>query len=292
VNNPDDPYAERKKLSFEQAQGLAPLPRQLALDEISQEFRAILWDTLDKIIKKYTKYTFESHAYFLKPWSTILSDLRVYRYHRVDPFPDGRKAIAEVKKVIAEGSWSEVLGWLEFVLKHPACPHDLAQQVNGIMAYCHLAYRVFDKTVICPIGSDAEGKNIQRAFSDLRSAEFHGARDHLAKAADELTAGNFAASIRESINAVESVARTLEPNGKLSKALEKLGRSARIHPAMKAGFASLYGYTSDEQGVRHAHLNAPSSKPDATDALFMIGACAAFVSYMINKARSANLVGR
>ena len=55
--------------------------------------------------------------------------------------------------------------------------------------------------------------------------------------------------------------------------------------AMKVGFASLYGYTSDNQGIRHAHLNEPSSKPDEAEALFMIGSCAAFVSYLINKAR-------
>lgn len=59
---------------------------------------------------------------------------------------------------------------------------------------------------------------------------------------------------------------------------------------MKAAFNSLYGYTSDEQGIRHAHLNEPSSKPDEADALFMIGACAAFVSYLINKARVAGLL--
>jgi hypothetical protein len=58
---------------------------------------------------------------------------------------------------------------------------------------------------------------------------------------------------------------------------------------MKAGFGSLYGYTSDEQGIRHALLE-PSSNVDDADALFMIGACAAFVSYLISKARSAGLL--
>ena len=158
------------------------------------------------------------------------------------------------------------------------------------MAYCRLAYRVFDGNVICPIGSDAERQTMERAFADLRSAEFYGAREHLTKAANELTAGNFAGSIRESINAVESVARTLEPDGKLSNALAKLEQSAKIHGGMKAGFNALYGYTSDEQGIRHAHLNEPSVSPDETDALFMIGACAAFVSYLIGKARSTGLL--
>jgi hypothetical protein len=219
-----------------------------------------------------------------------LNDVRVYRYHRLDPFPNEfKQPVAEVKEIIAKGTWSDVLGWLEFVLKHPVCPRDFAREVDAIMAYCRLAYRVVDGQVICPIASDADRQTVERAFSDLRSTEFHGARQHLRKAAQELTAGNFAESIRESIHAVESVARTLEPSGELSKALAKLEASANIHPAMKRGFAALYGYTSDAQGIRHAHLNEPSASPDETDALFMIGACAAFVSYLINKARSAGL---
>jgi hypothetical protein len=51
----------------------------------------------------------------------------------------------------------------------------------------------------------------------------------------------------------------------------------RLNQIIGAGFAALYGYTSDEQGIRHAHLNEPSAKPDEADAVFMVGACAAFV---------------
>jgi hypothetical protein len=37
VSTGDEPYADRKKLTFEQAEGAAPLPSQLKLKEISQE---------------------------------------------------------------------------------------------------------------------------------------------------------------------------------------------------------------------------------------------------------------
>jgi hypothetical protein len=40
---------------------------------------------------------------------------------------------------------------------------------------------------------------IERAFADVAAAEFHGARAHLRKASEELTAGRYADSIRESI---------------------------------------------------------------------------------------------
>jgi hypothetical protein len=58
---------------------------------------------------------------------------------------------------------------------------------------------------------------------------------------------------------------------------------------MKSGFTKLYAYTSDEGGIRHALLEN-AAKVDEADALFMLGACAAFVSYLINKARSSGLL--
>jgi hypothetical protein len=64
----------------------------------------------------------------------------------------------------------------------------------------------------------------------------------------------------------------------------------RIHPALGKGFGSLYGFTSDEKGIRHALLDKPGAEVDETDALYMVGSCAAFVSYLINKARQAGLL--
>jgi hypothetical protein len=74
--------------------------------------------------------------------------------------------------------------------------------------------------------------------------------------------------------------------------LAKLDAKVGIHGAMRAGFASLYGSTSDEKGIRHALLEVPAASVDKTDALFMIGACAAFVSYLLSKAHAAGLIPR
>jgi hypothetical protein len=48
--------------------------------------------------------------------------------------------------------------------------------------------------------------------------------------------------------------------------------------------------TSDEKGIRHALLDEPVARVDETDALYLLGSCAAFVSYLINKARQAGLL--
>jgi hypothetical protein len=84
----------------------------------------------------------------------------------------------------------------------------------------------------------------------------------------------------------------LEPEANtLGPALSKLEKSVRIHPALRTGFSNLYGFTNDEKGIRHALLEEPVAQVDEIDALYMLGSCAAFVSYLINKARQAGLLG-
>jgi hypothetical protein len=210
----------------------------------------------------------------------------------VDDFDNNaKKLIKETRDIFENDGYSSIFGWLEFVLKHPACPSTVADDVEGNLRYCRAAYRVVDRKVICPIASDTEHSTIVQAFADLAAKQFNGARAHLRNAASHLTAGAYADSVRESIHAVEAVGRTLDPTADvLSKALAKLEQKISIHPAMKKGFTSLYAYTSDEKGIRHALLDDSAAKVDEADALFMLGACAAFVSYLINKARSSGLL--
>lgn len=54
-----------------------------------------------------------------------------------------------------------------------------------------------------------------------------------------------------------------------------------IHGAMKNAFSSLYGYASDENGIRYGGIdfaNAP-----AEDAKYMLVFCSAFINYLIEK---------
>ena len=60
-----------------------------------------------------------------------------------------------------------------------------------------------------------------------------------------------------------------------------------LHGALKASLSNLYGYTSDEDGIRHAMLE----KPDITfnDAKFLPVSCSAFVNYITEKPPESNL---
>ena len=94
--------------------------------------------------------------------------------------------------------------------------------------------------------------------------------------------------MRESIHAVEAMAVRLAPGtDTLGVALKVLEQRGHLHGGLKAAFGSLYGYSSDEEGVRHALVFGNEAKVDEADALFMLGACASFVSYLLARARSA-----
>jgi hypothetical protein len=290
--NTDDPYADRKQMTFEQAEGVEPMPSQLKLGELSDQLRSALWAAVHHSLRLSRRTRDYAKPVLGTPWSEILHDMFVYRSHRMtDEFSSRFDAIvAEVKKIFAEGNYIEVFGWLQWVLRRRDCPAGFAESIEYALEVGHAPYRIIDRKTIVPIGSKQEHETIKRAFVDLSATEFGGARAHLSEAAAELTQGNCSASIRESIHSVESVARMLEPSGEFSKALAKLESKIAIHSALKSGFGSIYGFTSDEKGIRHPLLDKPVAAVDEADALFMLGACAAFVSYLINKARMANLM--
>ncbi len=287
----DDGIEGRKQLTFEQAEGAEPLPAQLKLRELSQEFRAVAWAMVLELLNTDRHRGEYAGDYIDGPWKRILRDRHVFRLHRpADEFSDSAKnLVTELKQLFLSSDYTQVLGFLQFVIRHPSCPHRFAATVEGTLVYARAAYRVVQNTII-PIGSEAELATFKQALIDVAASEFHGARAHLHKAAEALTAGASADSIRESIHSVESVVRVLEPGGEFSKALAILEGKIAIHGALKKGFAAIYGFTSDEKGIRHPLLDDPSAKVDETDALFMIGACAAFVSYVVNKARTAGLI--
>jgi hypothetical protein len=288
----DDEIKRRKNLTFEQAEGLALLPTQLARTEVSPELRAVLWNYIHEEIQKTAEHSAGYGWSFLgKPWDNILKQVHVYREHKlIDDFNAALKpALAVVRRVFEQGSHSEIYGWLQFVLGINRS-REFAQRITTILKYCRSPYRIVADDVICPIGTDEEAATIGKAFADLKASGLAGSREHLKSASAELSAGNFSDSIRESVHAVESIVRVLEPSGDFGKALAKLEPKAKIHGALVAGFKSIYGFSSDEQGIRHPLLDKGAPAVDEVDAMFMLGACSAFISYLINKSRAVGLL--
>lgn len=145
-------------------------------------------------------------------------------------------------------------------------------------------YRILDGIVI-PVTSQSELSTIEEAIN----VEFDSVRTHISKALNlyaDRKRPDYENSIKESISAVESMCCIITGltggTATLGKALKKLkDNGIHIHSAMENAFSSLYGYTSDENGIRHGGIdftNAPSE-----DAKYMLVSCSAFINYLIGK---------
>lgn len=220
------------------------------------------------------------------PWDEILRRKHLLRDHRmIDEFKlYANPLVQELKTLFENGTYDEVLGFVEWTLRNKTCPPDVVEGVTWALAEAMSAYRVYDEDTIGLVGTEEEARAIACALDAASAAEFSGAKTHLKNAVQFLSAGKWADSIRESIHSVEFVARRLAPAATtLDPALKELAKAKKIHPALKAGFGNLYGFASDEKGIRHPLIDEPVAAIEEADAMYMLGASAAFVSYLIAK---------
>ena len=136
-----------------------------------------------------------------------------------------------------------------------------------------------------PSTSEEEGGAIQQAIETVCQGEMSGAITHIRKAGKFMNEGKYADSIRESIHAVESVARIISPASRECRSALGSSEIAVLvkHKALKEAFIKLYAYTSDEKGIRHALLDQGEADVGLDEAIFMFGACASFAAYLTRK---------
>ena len=183
-------------------------------------------------------------------------------------------------------AFHKVFDLIQFVMRRPECPSGFIKEMKQVFADSRLAYVIDEKPppTILPAATPEEGVALLESLRTLDEAGLAGASSHLRKASERVNQGDWAGSVRESIHAVESVARTLAPDAAtLAPALKSIEKNGALHPALKTAFSKLYGYASDERGIRHALLNGDGADVGADEALFMFGACASFASYLWRK---------
>ena len=107
------------------------------------------------------------------------------------------------------------------------CPAVFIKEMKDAFVSSRLAYAIDDgpPPTIIPSVTVEEGKTILESMQTLREAGLGGSAAQLRKAAECINGQDWAGSVRESIHAVESVARQLDPKGStaLGPALAALG---------------------------------------------------------------------
>lgn len=161
---------------------------------------------------------------------------------------------------------------------------DAIHNFNAVMKAENAGYRVVGCQVI-PITNENEIACIDQAQQTAISS----VNTHIKKASELFSRRPFPDyenSIKESISAIEALCCIITgqtgANATLGKMIKKLkDHGVHIHPSMETAFSALYGYTNDEDGIRHGGIDFKGAP--AEDAKYMLVSCSAFVNYLIEK---------
>lgn len=200
---------------------------------------------------------------------------------------DYKKVCEIVNQTVREDDYDSVLTVVEYLaIEISEVTYDklkMYENYNHIFEAEYVGYRFVNKNIV-PITDSNEIESI----NDACSSPYEVVNHHLSKAVSKLSDRkhpDYENSIKESISAVEALCEVMlgitgkeATLGKMLKKLEKNG--VVIHTAMKSAFNTLYGYTSDANGIRHAgDIGGPASTFD--EAKFMLVSCSAFINYLI-----------
>lgn len=274
-------------MRFSQRIGSREVKTDLEKNGLSADLRNTLWTlVLELIIVKrsnetsYGKVYTDLSIYYRALWIHFFKwpiDQLPWSYGIVEEY----NATPIVRKWFFNSDWDLVLDFIEFSAEyHPK----FTEICNDFLKREFSAYRFVDGKLV-EINSKEEIVEIEEAIK--KSDKFSSVKTHLTTALDLLSdrkKPDYRNSIKESISAVESLSKIITKNDKttLGHALKEIELKHNIPGSLKTAFSALYGYTSDEGGIRHSLLEK-GVKVDIEEARFMLIACSAFVNYLISK---------
>lgn len=267
--------------SFSQRKGLEPISEKIQVQSMNTALRNSLWNVLDERVWNAHNFLYGTRS-LAPPMEQFSRTLWADFYKLpVDQRPEYMLDRLEfIRDNFFERSWNEVYDFVEFILRPKAgLPRHLPEGLNHVLEREGAGYRIIGN-LVADITSEEEVSMLSDALIDTK---FTGVAAHL-KRALELMADrsnpDYRNSIKESVCAVESMAKVVAkaPKATLSDALRVLEKNGQMHKALKEGFLKLYGYTSDEEGIRHAMLEEPDLT--AADAKYFLMSCTSFSNYL------------
>lgn len=273
-------------MKFSERKGFKPSPSPLPKDSISEDLRNSLWNVLDIGIWKSDNFMWYSYG---KPKIIEFGTYLWFGYFKkpIDTIPaDSHDILNIIREYFFSCKWFEVFDFLEYILKYNfdynVKLETVASLVNIVLEKELCGYRYIDG-IFTEITDKQEVEMLEKS---LDSNDFPSVTSHLKRALELLSDRNnpdYRNSIKESISAVESIARiiTKNPKATLGDALKALEKSIKLHGSLKEGFLKLYGYTSDESGIRHSMLEEPNLGIE--DAKYFLLVCTSFINYLKTK---------
>lgn len=282
---------------FSDRNGIKPINTDIQTTSLDEHSRVSLWNKMLRLYRAIfhdlPTYSDEIQDFF----RYILAE--VYN-QTVDSRAEYNEGVIEaLKETVLKDDYDSVLTIIEafsqYMHNHllSGTNHDsylyknhevdtIFQVFNTIFEAEYVGYR-FIGNQIAPISNQHE----VNAISEALGCRFKPVYMHIEKANAFLAdrkKPDYANCVKESISAVEAMCEIiLGVTGKeatLGNMLKHLDtKGVAIHNALKSAFNSLYGYTSDANGIRHAG-DIGGAETTFEEAKFMLVSCSAFINYL------------
>jgi hypothetical protein len=195
--------------------------------------------------------------------------------------------ISQIRPWFMRCEWNEVYDFLEDIVRkgkqslpnYLELPNGFDETCNNVLEEENTGYR-FVNDEITPLTDENLIGEITAAVKKTSTSHNTGANIHLKKALSLLANRkdpDYANCVKEAISAVEAVARdiTKNENATLGIALKNI----KAHPSLKQAWAHMYGYASDEGGIRHAIKG--EEKVGVEEAKYVLACSAAMINYLL-----------
>lgn len=260
---------------------------------VNTRLRNGLWNIFSDFLPYVHKYDSTHNQsnfiqqFFFVYWVTFLGNKK-------NQFPDRTKDLLDkIEKQFDRSDFLTFYKLLEFISQHFSQPK-LTKSFNDALKSENAPFQ-FVGGILTRIIDCHEVTEIEKTLSLTSDFRYEGAKSHTEKALRILgdkEHPDYANSIKESISAVESLCKKLtgKPNAELGTALTELSKLVPLHGALISGYKSIYGYTSDADGIRHGMMD--QSNVEQEDAIYMLVSCSAFINYLIAKSERAGLISK
>ena len=279
---------------FSQRIGIIPEQKQIQIDYIDDELKSRLWNVVYKII---IEDMMSRDTHFLGRFKDFAEQIYHNFYKKsVDSIPDYKSTfIKQLKVNFFSWEWYKIYDFIEFLLHIEKFIPDITEFIdacNNILREEFSGYQIVNDQ-IAPITNNIEINEVENAVKNSENfTSLRGANIHLNKALEMLSDKknpDYRNSIKESISAVEAVAKVISNNSKdsLGAALDKIKGKIDLHPSLERGFKQIYGYTSDSSGIRHALMDNSSCYQE--DALYILVCSSSFINYLVTKSQKSGI---
>ncbi|MGV9336621.1 AbiJ-NTD4 domain-containing protein [Nocardia sp. NPDC003726] len=257
--------------SFSERHGYVKVRSVVQVEEMDIPLRTALWNATFLVYVEPVRTSYgQSFEHFQFIWSGLMGG-------ELDRFPTFFSQ--SLKDWILTEPWNRVYDLLEYLNSY----EDQSELYNAVLEQHLAGYRFLNGRIV-PISDSHELTEIESAVTLGSGPVKHHLQQAIQLLSDRDTP-DYPNSIKESISALEAFLMPITGKNTLGQALTEL-KAKRVaagrfeHKALLGAWSQLYGWSSDENGIRHGGETVPHEAITQSLARYILITCAAFINLM------------